>query len=273
MITHIESRPTDTIRYFDQAPDSKEEEFGVDTSHFPPVSIKFDPGRLGVNLGFWSGGFNGGYTGMITDVERNGQAERLGVQLGWEITQIENEPYSEKLLDSYIRGKHPYVLTFKVTRKEVGVNLRKRSAPPSMMSYFTPPNLSDGEMRKFKPPKIDVGSTLRPSQISRRAKTPRGTRSRKCPIPVTKFGSNVYRQRKRNSVVMQRINIFETAAMKDSSSPKKSRRKKRQGNKVDKLTAKYISASHLEISSPKKKESDTNSPNDQLVTQADFYGD
>jgi len=251
MITHIENRRIDS-GYTEQLSDSKEEEFGFVKPQFPPVSIKFNPGRLGINLGFWSGGFNGGYTGTITNVVKNGQAESLGVQVGWEISEIESEPYSEKLLDSYIRGKHPYLLTFKTSGKTK--KIRKQSAPPSTMKYFAPPIHSDSEMRKFKPPKIDVGHTLRPSQISRRAKTPRGTKSKKCPIPVTKFGSNVYRQKKRNSLVMEKINIFETVASKDSGTPRKPRRRKGQGKKVDKLTAKYNRASLVEIGTPRRKQ-------------------
>jgi len=228
--------------------DSKQEEYSAfDSSRSLFIAIKFDPGRLGLNLGCWSGGFNGERTGLITEVSKKGQAESLGVQVGWKITLIDNEPYSEKLLDSSIRGKHPYTLTFETFHERQNL---QNSDPPKLTNHFSVP-LSISHSN---------GLSLRPSDITPRAKTPKGKRSKKNPFPVTKFGTNNHKPRRKSSV-MDKISMFENAAVKETSSfPRKSRRKKGHGKKVDRLSAKFEKPIFRETGSPtsKKRRQTTN---------------
>jgi len=239
MITSI-----DNGRYPEQSlvticSDSKEDELSHFHSPRYPISIKFNPGNLGISLGRWSGGFNGECTGLITEVVKNGQAENLGVQVGWKITLIGNEAYSEKLLDSGIRGKHPYVLTFETSREE---NLQKPTGPPKLTKHFSGPTPTKN---------CSNGSSLRPSDFTPRAKTPKGKRSKKNPIPVTKFVANTHKP-KRKSLVMEKISMFETSAAEESS-PRKPRRKKGHGKKVDRLSAKFEKSAVAEIGSQTSK--------------------
>jgi len=227
MITRI-----DNGRNYDQSTvtisaDSKQEEYSAfESPRSQYITIKFDPGRLGLNLGCWSGGFNGECTGLITEVSKNGQAENLGVQVGWKITLIDNEPYSEKLLDSSIRGKHPYALTFETFHKRQ--NLQNRG-PLKLTNHSSGPS----------PISRSNGLSLRPSDFTPRAKTPKGKRSKKNPFPVTKYGTNKNKPR-RKSAVLDKISMFENAAAQETlSSPRRSRRKKGHGKKVDRLSAKF----------------------------------
>ena len=93
------------------------------------------------------------------------------------ITLVDNEPYSEKLLDSRIRGKHPYVLTFETFQKRDSL---QNSDPLKLAKNFSVP----------LPVRHSNGLSLRPSDFTPRAKTPKGKRSKNNPFPVTKFGVN-----------------------------------------------------------------------------------
>jgi len=88
------------------------------TYQTPVVSVKFKPGRLGMSLGRWLGGFGGEHTGEVTDVSKHGQAQLMGVKVGWTIIGINDKPFTEKLLDTSIGGSSPYILTFKTPQKK-----------------------------------------------------------------------------------------------------------------------------------------------------------
>lgn len=248
MITRINNCPnSDQLPVTISADIKQQESSPLESQRSQFIAIKFDPGRLGLNLGCWSGGFNGQCTGLITEVSKNGQAENLGVQVGWKITLIDDEPYSEKLLDSSIRGKHPYVLTFETFHKHESL---KNSDPPKLTNVFSGP----------LPRRHSDGLSLRPSDLTPRAKTPKGKRSNKNPIPVTKFGTNGHNST-RKSAVMDKISMFEMAAVAEGpSSPRKSRRKKGYGKKVDRLSAKFEKSIFGETRSPtsKKRRQTTN---------------
>merc|ERR1712032_1112173 len=68
-------------------------------------SVEFDAGSLGIDLEAISG--------KVMTVKSEGQAERLGVKIGWTMQQVNGVDYTEQLLDSFISGSSPYTVTFK----------------------------------------------------------------------------------------------------------------------------------------------------------------
>lgn len=66
----------------------------------------FSPGTLGL--------FIAAATACVENVERGGQAERVGVQVGWKLKTIDHKPYSAKLLASKVLGHEPYEVVFVV---------------------------------------------------------------------------------------------------------------------------------------------------------------
>lgn len=84
------------------------------------VQILFQSGRLGIKA-VWS-------NGKVEGVSEGGQAEKLGVQVGWTIIKIDDEDYLEETLDARVDGSEDYKLTFLTTtdaEKPI-----KDSAPP-----------------------------------------------------------------------------------------------------------------------------------------------
>jgi len=75
----------------------------------PPNSktITFGPGRLGIKA-VWT-------TGKVEGVSNDGQAQKLGVKVGWSIALIDGQPYTEELIDSKTEGGQDYVLTFDIS--------------------------------------------------------------------------------------------------------------------------------------------------------------
>merc|ERR1719229_2020715 len=69
-------------------------------------TVTFGPGRLGIKA-IWT-------TGLVEGVSQDGQAQKLGVNVGWKISKIDGEPYSEELLDMRTAGQTEYVLTFEI---------------------------------------------------------------------------------------------------------------------------------------------------------------
>jgi len=69
------------------------------------TQIVFKPGRLGVKA-MWE-------TGEIEGVSANQQAEKLGVKVGWTIVKVDDEEYSEAVIDRKSAGDVDYVLTFR----------------------------------------------------------------------------------------------------------------------------------------------------------------
>jgi len=69
------------------------------------TQIVFKPGRLGVKA-MWE-------TGEIEGVSANQQAEKLGVKVGWTIVKVDDEKYSEAVIDRKSAGDLDYVLTFR----------------------------------------------------------------------------------------------------------------------------------------------------------------
>jgi len=70
------------------------------------VSLTFKPGRLGINA-VWA-------KGEVRSVSEDTQADHLGIEPGWRITHVDNEPYSEELVDAHTEGINPYTLTFEI---------------------------------------------------------------------------------------------------------------------------------------------------------------
>jgi hypothetical protein len=77
------------------------------TKEAAQVSVTFDP-REGVGIHVFMS------TGQVKKVREGEQAERLGVQAGWEFFQLDGQPYSEKLFKDKIDGTCPYTATFRV---------------------------------------------------------------------------------------------------------------------------------------------------------------
>jgi len=70
------------------------------------VTMTFEPGRLGIKA-TWT-------TGKVEGVSENTQAENAGIQPGWIITHVDDEPYTEEVLDVHTEGSNAYTLTFEV---------------------------------------------------------------------------------------------------------------------------------------------------------------
>jgi len=89
------------------------------------VSFTFQPGRLGI-MAKWE-------TGEVEGVSEDTQADNLGIEKGWRITQVDNRPYSEAVLDEHTEGIHPYKLTFEVPSdtKKAGAEV---TGPPTFDS-------------------------------------------------------------------------------------------------------------------------------------------
>jgi len=74
----------------------------------PSVSATFQPGKLGIGAA-WS-------TGEVTRIDKGGQGDENGVQVGMFFHKIDGEAYSEALLDSKIGGNADYKLAFKAKK-------------------------------------------------------------------------------------------------------------------------------------------------------------
>mmetsp|Transcript_16391 Transcript_16391/g.37794 ORF Transcript_16391/g.37794 Transcript_16391/m.37794 type:complete len:522 (+) Transcript_16391:67-1632(+) len=72
--------------------------------HVEEVTFSFKPGKVGLGA-TWS-------TGQVTRVDRRGQAENVGVEVGMTMIRIGSEDYSEVLLDKMIAGTMDYSITF-----------------------------------------------------------------------------------------------------------------------------------------------------------------
>jgi len=72
---------------------------------YPMLHVKeFHPGVIGL-VANWN-------EGMIANVLYGDQGHSTGVQKGWKIVGVENEPYAESKLDACIEGTRPYKVTF-----------------------------------------------------------------------------------------------------------------------------------------------------------------
>ena len=54
--------------------------------------MEFDPGHLGMEIS---------RSGAVRELEQERQAQRVGVQLGWRLKTIDDDPYSQDLLSVY----------------------------------------------------------------------------------------------------------------------------------------------------------------------------
>mmetsp|Transcript_51493 Transcript_51493/g.95255 ORF Transcript_51493/g.95255 Transcript_51493/m.95255 type:complete len:524 (+) Transcript_51493:58-1629(+) len=77
---------------------------GTVSQHVEEVTFSFKPGKIGLGAS-WS-------SGHVTRVDRRGQAEDVGVEVGMTMIRIGSEEYSEALLDKMIAGKKDYSITF-----------------------------------------------------------------------------------------------------------------------------------------------------------------
>jgi len=67
------------------------------------ISLKFQPGVLGLNLSVMNG--------KVCKVTGE-QAISMGVQEGWQMTELDEEEYTEDLLAEKRKGSKPYMITF-----------------------------------------------------------------------------------------------------------------------------------------------------------------
>jgi len=88
-------------------------------------SFTFEPGELGIKAE-WG-------TGEIEGVWENTQAANLGIEKGWRITHVDNEPYSEATLDEHTEGIHAFTLTFEIPPDSKKTGL-EATAPPTLES-------------------------------------------------------------------------------------------------------------------------------------------
>jgi hypothetical protein len=64
----------------------------------------FEPGQPGFK-------FDEG--GLVTAVDESGPAHALGIQVGWRVIEVDEEPYTEALLNKNIFGREGFTLVFK----------------------------------------------------------------------------------------------------------------------------------------------------------------
>jgi len=109
------------------------ETVGVNSGNEPTkssVTLTFEPGRLGIKA-VWT-------TGKVEGVTENTQAEDAGIQPGWVITHVDDEPYAEEVLDAHTEGSNAYTLTFKVLTDLTDLNTKaeKKRQPALPLPSF-----------------------------------------------------------------------------------------------------------------------------------------
>lgn len=67
-------------------------------------SMVFKPGEIGL-IADWD-------SGMVSEVDPDSQAAKLGVEVDWQIERINGQDYTEGLLGQCIKGKLPYAVQF-----------------------------------------------------------------------------------------------------------------------------------------------------------------
>jgi hypothetical protein len=72
--------------------------------------LVFEPGPIGMVVY---------QDGVVKEVEKGGQGERLGVRAGWLFHMLEEAPYSLERLDALIAGGREYDVTFKAPKRHV----------------------------------------------------------------------------------------------------------------------------------------------------------
>jgi len=115
--------------------DSDSEDNGDDNAL--ETQIVFKPGKLGVKA-IWE-------TGEIEGVSANQQAEKLGVKVGWTIVKVDDEEYSEAVIDRKSAGDVDYVLTF---RKRQPQPSPKKPDEPQIEPKIEPHNAESTDFRK-----------------------------------------------------------------------------------------------------------------------------
>mmetsp|Transcript_40601 Transcript_40601/g.91583 ORF Transcript_40601/g.91583 Transcript_40601/m.91583 type:complete len:353 (+) Transcript_40601:66-1124(+) len=76
-----------------------------DSADGPVKALEFQPGRLGIAAD-WT-------TGLLTEVTKGGQAERLGIHVGWQLQSVNGQPYSEVLLLAAVEAAKPFMVVFR----------------------------------------------------------------------------------------------------------------------------------------------------------------
>jgi putative intracellular protease/amidase len=79
------------------------EQQSLTTETYDVISLLLKPGPLGVNVTFPKG--------IITEV-LDGQGKDAGIKPGWVITQIDGEPFTEKMMKEKAAGNNEYLATF-----------------------------------------------------------------------------------------------------------------------------------------------------------------
>merc|ERR1711920_463941 len=79
---------------------------GLGDSSVQEIEVQFQAGDLGLTGDFEQG--------IVEHVEEGGQAADQGVQPGWMMLRLDEELYSEQLLDRKRTGDQPYIMTFSV---------------------------------------------------------------------------------------------------------------------------------------------------------------
>jgi len=101
------------------------------------VSFTFQPGQMGIQAK-WN-------EGEVVSLIEDGQAMRLGVQEGWQIVQIDGEPYTEALLDMKTEGHNEYSLAF-----EIPLSRMVSNKPFRAQALQHKPGLSALEKEKYE---------------------------------------------------------------------------------------------------------------------------
>lgn len=66
--------------------------------------VIFEPGGIGIKANWDSG--------LITNINPGGQAERLGVKCGWTFSRLEDTQYTEQRFDALLAGSQSFSVTF-----------------------------------------------------------------------------------------------------------------------------------------------------------------
>jgi len=70
------------------------------------ITLTFEPGDLG---------FSHSLHGKVTNIQPHSQADKLGIQVGWEILEIDQLPWNIGILKEKKNGKKNYPITFMET--------------------------------------------------------------------------------------------------------------------------------------------------------------
>jgi hypothetical protein len=129
--------------------ENKDVEDHSETGAVPPenndevnmTKIVFHPGKLGIKAN-WK-------TGEVEEISENGQAEKFGLEVGWKIVKINDEDYSEELLDEKTAGQSDYTITFHIPIQTKSHTL-DTEVPAAKDTNITNPLYTETEREKYE---------------------------------------------------------------------------------------------------------------------------